>query len=873
MKPALFGSQHIHSFSKNPILVIDRAGLIGEPLVLKLSKEFLVVFVSRSPSANVPFFRKFPIIPDNKYSHIVFIDEELEDLEFLPKIISKAKDVNSDFIFAQGMSTKGEYAVSKILRSYSSAKVVLFGDIFDSKLILRKENFKSVINKFIYQAQKFGKIQVFGDGLMDTYPVHLDDVVDGLIDLVFGMHKSHSLFYVFPKHPLTELSLAHMIQKANPEITIDFIRHDPRLGKVIYPPNGLNLIGEKYPLVRKIRNIDIKKKVKTQDEDSGKNTKKLKIFSFFIVWAIIFLLLSPFIFTMFFSSLGLNTLYYAKGEINKGNFVSAKSSLHLSQTFFYAGKQALNILSLQAKITGTENNLKRLSEDINLGYKISEGLSQAFKSEIYFSKILTGESENPIDDFAKGGSYLKSSIVALDKIKAEEKISAPILQNLEIINPLIKLLSATSDIMPNILGMEGPKTYLILFQNNMELRPGGGVIGHYGILKFNMAKITQFTIHDVSDADVQLRGHVEPPFAVRRYLPSTHWYMKDSNFDVDFVKSALSSSNFLFVETGQKADGVIGITPPFVKSILHAIGPVYVADYKETVDENNLYALMQKKDFLISLNETIIAKVIKEKVPYLLIAQAISDALSQKNLLFAFSDNLQNIFTVNGWSSSLWDERRSNEESVNDFVGINEANLGMNKINNFIKRFVFQKVAIDDSGNILEELIINYKNEGTGSQGGDYKNYLRAILPINTKLSEILINDNPQNIVDAITDPLVYEAKNFKAPQGIEVEKVIENGKIIFGFLVKIPAGEIMKIQLRYTLPGSISGLNTFSYNLKLFKQPGVNSIPYSFSFTYPSHFNIIKSSDGINKEKGKISYSEKIVGDKNLIINFAKNK
>ena len=39
MNPALFGLQG-RILSKDPVLVIDRDGLIGEPLSLKLSKEF-----------------------------------------------------------------------------------------------------------------------------------------------------------------------------------------------------------------------------------------------------------------------------------------------------------------------------------------------------------------------------------------------------------------------------------------------------------------------------------------------------------------------------------------------------------------------------------------------------------------------------------------------------------------------------------------------------------------------------------------------------------------------------------------------------------------------------------------------------------------
>ena len=574
------------AFSKSPILVIDREGLIGESLCLKLSQEFLIVFAGRG--GEVPFSGKFPTIPDNKYSHIIFIDEKGQDLEILPKIIKKVKDINANFIFVQGMSLAEEYAADKIMRVCPGAEIAIFGDVFDNKLILGREGYKSVINKFIYQAQRFGKIQVMGDGLGGAYPVFLPDVVDGLIDLVFGIQKKHSLFYIFPKHPVSELALAHMIQKINPEITIDFIRHDPRPKNIFYPPNGEYLLSDKYPLAQKIRSIDIKKNPsaggRAQRNNLEEDTKKIKNVPLFIIWIMIFLLFSPIIFTVLFSFLGLNILYNAKSEMDKGNFVNAKSSLHLSQTFFYLGKQTSNILFFQAKVIGGEDNIRKYSQSLDSGLKISGNLLQIFDSGTYFSKILTGKSENPSDDFAKAENYLKNSMVALNKIKLEEKIPASISQNLEIINPLIKLLSATTDILPGILGMETPKTYLILFQDNLELRPGGGLINSYGILKLNQGKIMEFDIYNVDDADQQLRGHVEPPFAIRRYLSKQHWYMKDGNFDVDFAQSALSVANFLLAETGQQVSGVVAVDNTFVKNILQAIGPVYVANYKENVD-------------------------------------------------------------------------------------------------------------------------------------------------------------------------------------------------------------------------------------------------------------------------------------------------
>ncbi len=882
MKSA-FSEIQSHPFFKSPILVIDRFGLIGEQLSLKLSRKFSIVFVSGrnlSPDREkkniikVPFSGKFPVIPDAKYSHIVFVDEEGADLDLLPKIIDKAKKVNANFIFAQGISIKGEYAVSKILRSYPSAKVALLGDVFDKELILGRESFKSAINRFIYQAQRFGKMQVLGEGLKEAYPVFLSDAVDGLIALVFGVGQSRSLFYLFPKHPTTELSLAHMIQKGNPEVTIDFAKHDPRLGKITYPPNGEYLLEGKYPLAKKVREIGIRKKTTIKSGDLSGSGKKTKSFSFFIVWTLIFLLFLPLIFTSIFSFLGLKTLYYAKGELDGGNFTHAKSSLHLSQFFFYVAKKTSDALFFQARIIGREGALKVFLRDLDAGNKMSGALSQAFNSGNYFSKILNGKSENPVGDFAKGTNYLKSSMLALNNIRAEGKISASVLQNLEIINPLIRLLFATSDIMPNIFGMETPRTYLILFQNNMKLRPGGGLIDSYGILSFDMGKITHFSIHDTRGADENLRGHVEPPFAIRRYAPSQHWYMKDSSFDINFAKIASSSSNFLFAETGQKVSGVISVDIAFAKKILHAIGPVHMEDYKETVDENNIYTLVQshrEENFLKSLYETIVPKIAGGKMSYLLIAQAISDSLEQKHLMFAF-DEWQNIFTVNGWSSSLWDERKDSKESINDFVGINEANLGANKINNFIYSDIFQEAIIGDDGSVFSETTIKYKNAGTALSGGAYRNYLRLVLPFNTAISEISVNDISQSIINAVTDPLIYEAKNFKPPVGLEVEKTSEENKTIYGFMVNIPAGQIVKVKVKYNLvrKAPLDG-NIFSYNLKLFKQPGIDSMPYSFSLSYPNSLNVVNVSEGIRKENGKLFYSKKITGDENILIDFAK--
>jgi hypothetical protein len=865
--------------SQNPVLVIDRDGLIGKPLSVKLSKEFLVVFVSQESLdqenqniIHVPFLRKFPSIPDSKYCRIIIVDEELQDLELLPKIIKKVKDINSDFVFVQELSEKGDYAVDKILHLYHSAKIVIIGDTFDNKLILRRKNSLSIINKYIYQAQKFGKIQVLGEGLRRTYPVALGDVVDALSEIVIGVHKSHSLFYIFPKHPPTELSLAHALQKNNPEITVDFLRRDNRLRNITYPPGGVNLLGDEYALTKKIRRVDIGKIVKMRNGKFNKTKSKLKKLLIIIFWALLFLSILPYVSTLAFSFLSFNAFNYAENEIGRGNIDNAKSSLHLSRILYSLGKQASGAFSFQANIFGIQKQSKSLLHDLDFDYGLTDNMLDLINAQTYFSKVFSGQGNHPVDDFEKGKNYLKNSIVNLNNKIAEGKISTPILRKLESVSSLIKLLSNTIDVSHAILGIEEPKTYLILFQDNTQLMSGGGTIESYGVLKFNMGKIIEFSTHDVSDADQKLRGHVEPPFAIRRYLNEKHWNLKNSNFDVDFTKSASASSNFIFAEIGEDVDGAMSIDSEFINNILHIIGPINIKNYKQSINEKNFYALLQSHtqgdNLLGSVGKMVIEKAIGDRAHYSSVAQVISDALSRKQILI-WSKNFQNIFTVNGWSSSLWDEG-NNKNSVNDFLGLSETDLGLSNANNFVKRQMSQKILLENEGNIQEELIIDYKNENVDVLNGDYKNYLRIILPGNARLTEISINGNVRDMMDAITDPSIYEVKTFKSPKALEVEKTSEENKNIFGFRVTVPAGKTLKVGVKYLIPQNVALLNAFSYHLKLFKQPGINEISYLFSLIYPDSLAVIKSFDNAIIKKGEISYSQKLIKDENLIINFS---
>lgn len=479
----------------------------------------------------------------------------------------------------------------------------------------------------------------------------------------------------------------------------------------------------------------------------------------------------------------------------------------------------------------------------------------------------------------------KNAFYIYNKEKESGIIPSSINQRL---SDVVKISSATIDFWPDIFGFNGQKTYLLLFQNNMELRPGGGFIGSYGILTLDKGKIQNFKIYDVYDADGQLKAHVEPPFPIRRHLPSVHWYLRDSNFNIDFSKGAVASAIFLNSEMHQPVDGVIGVDLSFIKNLLLIAGPVIVSDYRETVSADNFYQITQshvekdffpgstqKKDFLRSFYNSLQLSLNENKqISYLSLFNTLANSIYEKHVLFAFNNpNKQALFAVNGWSSALIDDRKNKDDSINDFIGINEANLGANKVNYFITRSLSQKVNILDDGTVSEDLTIAIKNtaEKNTSTKGNYKNYLRIIVPFNTELKKIIIDAKEQKIINAVVDPAVYEKKNFIPPVGLEVYKEEQGKNTIYGFLVNLDAQDLRTIQIQYNLDEKLDlSSKQTNYSLKIFKQPGVDLFPYEFSLHYPESIGIVKSSEDIKNQEGKSIFSSQITRDREITVSLS---
>jgi hypothetical protein len=320
--------------------------------------------------------------------------------------------------------------------------------------------------------------------------------------------------------------------------------------------------------------------------------------------------------------------------------------------------------------------------------------------------------------------------------------------------------------LPEILGRDKPATYLVLLQNNMELRPTGGFIGSFALITFDGGRISDLNVQDVYSADGQLKGHVEPPEPIKNHLGEANWFLRDSNWDPDFPTSASRAEWFLSKEIGQSVDGVIGVDLEVVKSLLTALGPVSLPDYNLEVNATNLYETTQKEveegffpgsyqktNFLSVLTRQVLEKLMtigrQEELP---LAKLALTNLQERHLqIFLHLQKAQRAIAALGFDGAF-NTPACSGNCYSDWLGLVEANLGVNKANYFTERsFDLTLESVD--GLLVRNLVIGFKNSANTALGltGRYKVYLRVVMPPEAEVGNIEVVSG-QDVVPVTPD-------------------------------------------------------------------------------------------------------------------------
>lgn len=381
------------------------------------------------------------------------------------------------------------------------------------------------------------------------------------------------------------------------------------------------------------------------------------------------------------------------------------------------------------------------------------------------------------------------------------------------------------DVLPEIMGQDGQRKYLVLFQNDKELRPTGGFITAYAVFRVEKGLIASEGSSDIYNLDNTLLKRVPAPDPIIKYLPNvSNLNLRDSNLSPDYL-SSIKTFEDLYASTSdpKDIDGIIALDTQFVLALMEVLGPIdaygtsfttekveacdcpqIIWELERYADQPVAYEKGSRKDIIGVLMQQMMDKAFnapKSQWPNLL-GKTI-DSLRQKHLLLYFHDpQAQQAVERINFAGRLY-------EYEGDFLHINETNFAGAKSNLYVLEKVKQQVKRGKSGNLEKKITIEYKyprrmdncslERASGlCLAGIYRDWIRVYVP----KGSTLVKSSGTEVAITATEDL---------------------GKIVFeGFFTIRPEGTA-KIEIEYTVPIKVDK----QYKLLIQKQPGVAGHTY----------------------------------------------
>lgn len=571
------------------------------------------------------------------------------------------------------------------------------------------------------------------------------------------------------------------------------------------------------------------------------------------------------------SLLAFSSLAKTKDLLFLGQFEMAAQQAQISKARFETSKEILKSMAEPVQFIGMSKPIEKIYDFLILGESAAESaghISQiATKMSGLTRNVLSGstsdllslvlELRGEISPVSQNLGLIEAQVLGVKTEKVDSFLSFlgfPVdklekyIKEIPTVRKTISNIESVLSVLPEIAPVKEKRTYLVVFQNSAELRATGGFIGSYGIITIDNGQLVNWQINDIYSADGQLRGQISPPDEILHYAGQPSWFMRDANWSADWPLSAKRLEWFLEKETGQKVDGVIGVSLGTVYKLLKATGPIDVPDLNDTISSDNFFnkaeysaeinffpGSTQKRDYLGTVAKVLLDKIINGKNnDFPALSRAMIDALEQKDVIFYFnSPNIQKVFSQNGWAGEISPEHC--QKKGDNCIAVIDSNLGANKANYFVQKGISVGSAIAKDGAIDTSITINYKNNSPSETwpGGRYKNYLRILVPVGAKMTEFSLGDGRTPLIS----PILTEKELAKVGnQQFLVLQTMEGLYSSYGALVEVPIGQTKKVTFRFRHPYKllISADNP-TFVMTFIKQPGTDKDPLDFVVDFPS--------------------------------------
>ncbi|MEA3339387.1 MAG: DUF4012 domain-containing protein [Chloroflexota bacterium] len=451
--------------------------------------------------------------------------------------------------------------------------------------------------------------------------------------------------------------------------------------------------------------------------------------------------------------------------------------------------------------------------------------------------------------------------------------------------------------LPELLGASssGPRTYLILVQNDDELRPTGGFISGVARVVVEQGRIVNLTFEDSYAVDDFSKAYPVAPRPFREVMGPVPWVFRDSNWSPDFPTSARMAVKLYrlrYEADGQhpaEVDGVVALDQRAIQLLVEALAPLEILEHPEPLTGENVIQAMreswapavqegatgewwrQRKDFMGRTLTAAVHKVQEEpqEVNLAGLAWAALRALEERHLFVYLSESGPATESLHkaGWDGALAD-------APGDYLMVVDANLGFNKVNPLITESVSYTVDLRDPAHPQATLTLSHRHTGAATGAPClhearydltyeqmmhrcYWDYVRVYVPGESRLLEATAHPIPGRL--------------FLTGEGRTGEAEIltgEGGRSVFAAFLVLAPGEQVETRFVYDLPpGTVEEAEgVWRYRLHIQKQGGTDANDVRVALNLPDGMELVAAFPPPSGREGdRLFYNLKLQTDLEL--------
>ena len=445
--------------------------------------------------------------------------------------------------------------------------------------------------------------------------------------------------------------------------------------------------------------------------------------------------------------------------------------------------------------------------------------------------------------------------------------------------------------LPALLGADGPRRYLIMAQNEDELRATGGFLTGAGIVTVENGRIVDLSFLDSNYVDnYWVKPYDFPPQPLYDYMGLEMLLFRDANYWPDFPTSARKAMDlYAYGRDVAPLDGAIAIDQEFLRLLVDATGPIPIPDSDQTINAGNLLQMLRQARDIQEGQE--IGKWVEDRKAFLGgFAVAIRTRVESdfgsidlpklaRNLAAAGDGRHLSIYVRDAGAAAAltatgWDGRLPTAPP-GDFLMVVDSNMGYNKVNLLVERTLTYEVNLGPQPQATLSALYSHTGEPSAepcAQGVEaefaqaasylaladkcYWNYLRVYAPGGSVLQASSSHTVPGQTLF-----------NSRTWDGAAQTVAEQPGLTTFANFFLLPRAAEVSTMFQYALPAGITTTEDGDtvYRLTVFKQPGTRPELLALRVALPSGATLVDASLPAQMQDGRLLLSTTL--DKNVVI------